>query len=88
MLAKNFRRLVKNDQFKKKFSEKLKKAPKESELEEAEKKDPEAQDVLNAQALGIYGLIVGILNREKGRLIMGLSVTSLKKKNLLSKKNF
>jgi hypothetical protein len=40
MLAKNFGRLMRNDQFKKKFSEKLKNAPRESESEEAEKKDP------------------------------------------------
>jgi hypothetical protein len=40
MLAKNFRILMKNDRFKKKFSEKLKKAPRESEPEEVEKKDP------------------------------------------------
>jgi len=39
MLAKNFGRLMKNDKFKKNFSEILKKAPKESEPEEAEKKD-------------------------------------------------
>jgi hypothetical protein len=40
MLAKNFERLMKNDRFKKKFSENLKKALRESELEETEKKDP------------------------------------------------
>jgi hypothetical protein len=40
MLAKNFGRLMRNDQFKKKFSEKLKKAPRESKPEEAKKKDP------------------------------------------------
>jgi hypothetical protein len=39
MLAKNFGRLIKNDKFKKKFSERLKKAPRESESKEAEKKD-------------------------------------------------
>jgi hypothetical protein len=33
MLAKNFGRLMRNDRFKKKFSEKLRKAPRESELE-------------------------------------------------------
>jgi hypothetical protein len=38
MLAKNFGRLMKNDKFKK-FTERLKKAPRESEPEEAEKKD-------------------------------------------------
>jgi hypothetical protein len=52
------------------------------------RKTPEAQDVLNAQALGIYGQNVGILSREKGRLIMRLSVMSPKKKNLLSTKIF
>jgi len=40
MLAKNFRRLMRDDQFKKKFSEKMKNAPREAEPEEAEKKDP------------------------------------------------
>jgi hypothetical protein len=35
MLAKNFRRLMENDKFKKKFSERLKNAPQESEPEEA-----------------------------------------------------
>jgi hypothetical protein len=40
MLAKNFRILMRDDRFKKKFSEKIKKAPREAELEEEEKKDP------------------------------------------------
>jgi hypothetical protein len=40
MLAKNFERLMKNDKFKKKFTERLKKALRESKPEEAEKKDP------------------------------------------------
>jgi hypothetical protein len=39
MLAKNFRRLMRTEQFKK-FSEKMKKAPREFKPEEAEKKDP------------------------------------------------
>jgi hypothetical protein len=40
MLAKNFRRLMRDDRFEKTFSEKVKKAPREAELEEEEKKDP------------------------------------------------
>jgi hypothetical protein len=40
MLNKNFGRLMKNDKFKKKFAERLRKVPKEVELEEVEKKDP------------------------------------------------
>jgi hypothetical protein len=39
MLAKNFRRLMRDDRFKKKFSEKVKKAPREAKPEE-ENKDP------------------------------------------------
>jgi hypothetical protein len=39
MLDKNFKRFVKNDKFKKWFSNRLKKAPQTAELEEAEKKD-------------------------------------------------
>jgi hypothetical protein len=76
MPAKNFEKLMKNDKFKKKFFERLKKAPKESKPEEAEKKDPRAPDVLNAQALGIYRLTVGISSREKKRPTMRLSVMS------------
>jgi hypothetical protein len=40
MLAKIFGRLMRNERFKKKFSEKMKKVPREVEPEEAEKKDP------------------------------------------------
>jgi RNA-binding protein YhbY len=88
MLAKIFGRLMRNERFKKKFSEKMKKVPREAEPEEAEKKDPRGQDVLNAQGLGISGLIVGISSKARGRLITRLSMMSLKKKKLLSKRNF
>jgi hypothetical protein len=88
MLAKNFGRLMRNDQFKKKFSERLKKSPETLNWRKLERKTPEAQDVLNAQALGIYGLIMRISSREKGRHIMRFLVMSAKKKNLLIKINF
>jgi hypothetical protein len=88
MLAKNFERLMRNDRLKRKLSERLKKAPKSLNLRKLRRKTPEAQDVLNAQGLGIYGLTVGISNREKGRHIMRLLVMSPKKKNHLSKRNF
>jgi hypothetical protein len=69
MLAKNFRRLMKDDRFKKKFYDKIKKPLREAEPEEDEEilEDP---DVLNAQALGISGRIVGISKRTRGRLTM------------------
>jgi hypothetical protein len=66
----------------------MKKVPKEAKLKEAEKKDPGALDVMNAQGLGILGPIVGILSKVRGRLITRLSVMSPKKKKLLSKRNF
>jgi hypothetical protein len=90
MLAKRFGRLMKNDKFKKKFTERLKKAPRESESEEAEKNDPRGPRCLNTQALGIFGLTMGISSRVKGRPTMRLSVMSQKKKKkfLLKIKNF
>jgi hypothetical protein len=70
MLAKNFRRLMRDDRFKKKFSEKAKKPLREANLRKKRRKIPEDPDVLNAQAMGISGLIVGILKRARGRRIM------------------
>jgi len=52
MLAKNFRRLMRNDRFKKKFSEGLKKAPRESDPEEAEKKDPRNRRCFECSGFG------------------------------------
>jgi hypothetical protein len=40
MLAKNFERFMKNNKFKKKFSDRLRNAPHTAKSEEAEKKDP------------------------------------------------
>jgi hypothetical protein len=50
MLAKNFGRLMKNEKFKKKFNERLKKALRESKPEEAELRDPRGP---KCQALSI-----------------------------------
>jgi hypothetical protein len=52
MLAKNFGRLMRNDQFKKKFSKILKKAPKESEPKEDEKKDPKGPRCFECSGFG------------------------------------
>jgi hypothetical protein len=57
-------------------------------MKKLRRKIQEAQDVLNAQALGIYRLTMGISSRVKGRRTMRLSMTSLKKKKLLLKINF
>jgi hypothetical protein len=60
MLSKYFRRLMKDDRFKKNLLEKL-------NLRKKIRKIPEDPDALNAQALGISGLIAGILKRARGK---------------------
>jgi len=54
MLAKNFGRLMKNDKFYKKFSKRLKKAPREFEPKEAKKKDPKRSQMLWMLRLWAY----------------------------------
>jgi hypothetical protein len=67
MLAKNFRRLMKNDKFMKKFSKRLKKAPKESEPEEAEKKDPKDPSCFECSSFGHIQADCGNLKQGKGK---------------------
>jgi hypothetical protein len=67
MLVKNFRRLMKNDKFKKKFSERLKMAPKESEPEEAEKKDPKGPKCFEYSSFGHIQVDCGNLKQGKGK---------------------
>jgi hypothetical protein len=68
MLAKNFGRLMKNDKFKKKFSERLKKAPKESEPEEAEKKDPRGPRCFECSSFGHIRADCGNLKQGKRKV--------------------
>jgi hypothetical protein len=67
MLAKNFRRLMRNEWFKKKFSEKMKKAPKESEPEEAKKKDPRGPRCFECSGFGHIRADCGNLKQGKGK---------------------
>jgi hypothetical protein len=60
---------MRNERFKKKFSEKMKKAPEKLNLRKLRRKILEAQDVLNAQGLGIYRLTVGTSTKDRGRHI-------------------
>jgi hypothetical protein len=86
MLAKNFGRLMKNNKFKKKSRRPLENLSQKK----LRRSTQEVPDVLNAQALGIVRLTVGISSRVKGRPIMRLSVMSQKKKKklLLKIRNF
>jgi hypothetical protein len=67
MLAKNFRRLMKDDRFKKKFSERVKKPPREAEPEEEEKKDPRGPRCFECSGFGHIRADCGILKKGKGK---------------------
>jgi hypothetical protein len=67
MLAKNFRRLMKDDRFKKKFSEKVKRAPREAEPEEKEKKNPRGPKCYECSGFGHIRADYGNLKKGKGK---------------------
>jgi hypothetical protein len=52
MLAKNFERFMKNNKFKKKFSNRLRKAPYTAKSEEVEKKDPRGPQCFECSGFG------------------------------------
>jgi len=64
MLAKNFRRLMRDDRFKK-FSEKIKNAPREEE--EVEKKDPRGPKCFECSGFGHIRADCGNLKKGKGK---------------------
>jgi hypothetical protein len=68
MLAKNFKRLMRDDRFKKKFSEKMKKAPREAENEEEEKKDPRGPRCFECSGFGHIRADCGNLKKGKGKV--------------------
>jgi hypothetical protein len=67
MLAKNFGSLMKNDKFKKKYTERLKKVLRESEPEEAEKKDPIGPRSFECSGFGHIRADCGNLKQGKGK---------------------
>jgi hypothetical protein len=75
MLAKNFGRLMRNDRFKKKFFERLKKVPK-------------GLRCFECSGFGHIQADCGNLKQGKGKAYNATLSDELKKKNLLSKKNF
>jgi hypothetical protein len=67
MLVKNFRRLMRDDRFKKKFSEKMKNIPREAEPEEAEKKYPRGPKCFECSGFGHIRADCENLKRGKGK---------------------
>jgi hypothetical protein len=70
MLAKNFKRLMRDDRFKKKFSAKVKKAPREAEPKEEEKKDPRGPRCFECSGFGHIRAKCGNLKKARGRPTM------------------
>jgi hypothetical protein len=70
MLAKKFKRLMKDDRFKKKFSERVKKSPREAESEEEDKKDPRGPRCFECSGFGHIRADYGNLKRERGKYTM------------------
>lgn len=68
MLAKNFKKLMRNERFKKKFSEKMKKAPREAEPEETEKKGPKGPRCFECSGFGNIWADCGNLKLGKGKV--------------------
>jgi len=67
MLAKNFERFTKNNKFKKKFSDRLRKAPHIAEPEEAEKKDPSGPQCFECSGFGHIRTECTNLKKLKGK---------------------
>jgi hypothetical protein len=87
MLAKKFRRLMKNDRFKKKFSERVKKSPREAEPEEEDKKDPRGPRCFECLGFGHIRADCGNLKKGKGKAY-NVTLSDEQKKKLQSLKNF
>jgi hypothetical protein len=67
MLTKNFERFMKNNKFKKKFFDRLRKAPHIAESEEAEKKDPRGPQCFECSGGGHIRIECANLKKLKGK---------------------
>jgi hypothetical protein len=67
MLAKNFEHLMKNNKFKKKFFDKLRKAPHIANTEEVEKKDPRGPQCFECLGFGHIRIECANLKKQRGK---------------------
>jgi hypothetical protein len=66
MLAKNIERFIKNNKFKKRFSDRLKKAPQIAEPQEVEKKDPRSPQCYECSGFGHIKFECANMKKIKG----------------------
>jgi hypothetical protein len=89
MLAKNFERFMKNKKFKKKFSNRLRKAPHTAESEEVEKKDPRGPQCFECSGFGHIRTECANLKKLKGKAFnVTLSDESEKEEETLEEEKF
>jgi hypothetical protein len=86
MLAKNFKRFMKSNKFKKKFSDRLRKAPHTTDTEEAEKKDPRGPQCFECSGFGYIRTECANLKKQRGNAT--LSDESEKEEETLEKEKF
>jgi hypothetical protein len=67
MLAKNFERFMRNNKFKKKFSDTLRKAPHTTDIEEVEKKDPRGPQCFECSGFGHIRTECANLKKQIGK---------------------
>jgi uncharacterized protein YifE (UPF0438 family) len=67
MLAKDFEHFMKNNKFKKKFSDRLRKAPHTTDTEEAEKKDPRGPQCFECSGFGHIRTKCANLKKQRGK---------------------
>jgi hypothetical protein len=78
---------MKNDRFKKKFSERVEKSPREAEREEEDKKDPRGPRCFECLGFGHIRADCGNLKKGKGKAY-NVTLSDEQKKKLQSLKNF
>jgi hypothetical protein len=88
MLAKNFGKLMRNERFKKKFSKKMKKVPREAKPEEAEKKDPRGPKCFECSGFGHIRADCGNLKQGKGKAYNATLSDESKEEEALEQEKF